>query len=281
MKSRFRTFFLLNLGTAMSAFGVYFFKMPNHFSTGGVTGAGIILGALFPGISTGTYILAINLFMLALGAVFVSRSFGLRTVYCSVLFSVLIRALEWIFPMTGTLTDDRMLELFFAVLIPAVGSAILFNLEASTGGTDIVAMILRSFTTLDIGRALLLSDSLIVFGALLTFGVKTGLFCILGLLLKSMLVDNVIESLNLRKSFMVITTHPHEICDYITHDLHRGATVWNARGAFTDEERCIILTALSRSQAVLLRRFVKGEDVHAFMLISNSSEIFGKGFMRV
>jgi uncharacterized membrane-anchored protein YitT (DUF2179 family) len=144
----------------MSAFGVYFFKMPNHFSTGGVTGAGIILGALFPCISTGTYILAINLFMLALGAVFRQPQLRASDLYCSVLFSVLTARWSGSFPMTGDAHRRPDARAFFRRPHPRRGSSILFNLEASTGGTDIVAMILRSFTTLDIGRALLLSDSL-------------------------------------------------------------------------------------------------------------------------
>jgi uncharacterized membrane-anchored protein YitT (DUF2179 family) len=166
------------------------------------------------------------------------------------------------------------------VILPAFGSAILFNLGASTGGTDIMALILKKFTGLDVGRALLVSDLLIAGSALVVFDVETGLFSLLGLLLKSVLVDSVIESLNQKKSFTVVTHSPQLVCDYINNTLHRGATVWNAQGAYTHQDQAVVLTALSRRQAVQLRNYLRQADPHAFMLITNSSEIFGKGFLR-
>lgn len=272
---------LMTLGTALVAVGVYFFKFPNNFSTGGVTGIAVIVSAFFPGVSTSTFASVINLVFLLLGFLVLNRGFGLRTAYCSLLFSGLLALLDWLCPLTAPLTDQKLLELFFAVILPAIGSAILFNLEGSTGGTDILAMILRKYTSLDIGRALLCSDVLIAAATLVVYDVETGLFSLLGLTLKSVLVDTVIESLNRRKSFTVITARPEIACDFITLRLKRGATFWQAEGAYTHETKYVVLTALSRSQAVALRRHLKAEDPQAFMLIENSSEIFGKGFLRV
>ena len=271
----------LTLGTALVAFGVYFFKFPNNFSTGGVTGIAVILSGLFPALSTSICASVLNLGFLALGFLVLNRGFGVRTVYCSLLFSGLLSLLEWLIPLSAPLTDEPVLELFFAVLFPAIGSAILFNLEGSTGGTDILAMILKKCSSLDIGRALLCCDVLIAASTLVVYDIKTGLFSLLGLLLKSVLVDNVIESLNRRKSFTVITAQPEIACGFITHRLKRGATCWTAEGAYTHEKRYVVLAALSRSQAVALRRHLKAEDPQAFILIENSSEIFGKGFLRV
>ena len=272
---------LMTLGTALVAVGVYFFKFPNNFSTGGVTGIAVIVSAFFPGVSTSTFASVINLAFLLLGFLVLNRGFGLRTAYCSLLFSGLLALLDWLCPLAAPLTDQKLLELFFAVILPAIGSAILFNLEGSTGGTDILAMILRKFTHLDIGRALLCCDVLIAAATLVVYDVETGLFSLLGLTLKSVLVDTVIESLNRRKSFTVITARPQIACDFITLRLKRGATFWQAEGAYTHETKYVVLTALSRSQAVALRRHLKAEDPQAFMLIENSSEIFGKGFLRV
>ena len=271
----------LTLGTALVALGVYFFKFPNNFSTGGVTGIAVILSGLFPALPTSTCASVLNLAFLVLGFLVLNRGFGVRTVYCSLLFSGLLSLLEWLVPLSAPLTDEPVLELFFAVLFPAIGSAILFNLEGSTGGTDILAMILKKFTSLDIGRALLCCDVLIAASTLVVYDIRTGLFSLLGLLLKSVLVDNVIESLNRKKSFTVITARPEIACDFITHRLKRGATCWTAEGAYTHEKRYVVLAALSRSQAVALRRHLKAEDPDAFILIENSSEIFGKGFLRV
>lgn len=279
-KQMVKEFLFMTLGTALVAFGTYFFKFPNHFSTGGVTGMAVILSALFPAVSNSTFASVINTAFLLLGFVVLNRGFGLRTVYCSLLFSGLLSVLEWIAPMSAPFTDQPVLELFFAVILPAIGSAILFNLESSTGGTDILAMILKKYTSLDIGMALLYCDVLIAAATLLVYDIETGLFSILGLVLKSVLVDSVIESLNRRKSFTIITSQPQIACDFITFTLKRGATFWQAEGAYTHGQKYVVLTALSRGQAVALRRHLKQHDPHAFMLIENSSEIFGKGFLR-
>ena len=281
-KHRLHEFALMTLGSALVAVGVYFFKFPNHFSMGGVSGLSILLGQLIPAtvVTPGVINTAINVLYLILGFAVLNRGFGLKTVYCSLLYSVLVQALEWVCPLNGPLTDQKMLELFFAVILPALGSAILFNLDASTGGTDIMAMILKKFTGLDVGRALLISDVLIAAAALFIFDSETGLFSLLGLALTSILVDSVIESLNRRKSFTVVTHDPEPVCRYITETLGRGATVWQGQGAYTHQDQYVILTALSRHQAVQLRNHLRQTDPNAFMLITNSSEIFGKGFLR-
>lgn len=271
---------LLTLGTALVAMGTYFFKFPNQFSTGGVTGIAVILSSIFPAISSSLFASVINVLFLFLGFFFLNRGFGVRTIYCSLLFSGMLSGLEWLVPVSSPLTDEKLLELFFGVILPALGSAILFNTQGSTGGTDILAMILKKFTSLDIGMALLYVDVLIAGSTLILIDVETGLFSLLGLVLKSVLVDSVIESLNRRKSFILVTSCPEEVCDFITHTLHRSATFWKAEGAYSHQDKWVVLTALSRAQAVALRRHLKSIDPHAFMLITNSSEIFGKGFLR-
>ena len=271
---------LLTLGTALVAMGTYFFKFPNHFSTGGVTGIAVILSSIFPSISSSLFASVINVAFLLLGFGVLNRGFGVRTVYCSLLFSGMLAGLEWLVPLSGPLTDEKLLELFFGVILPALGSAILFNTQGSTGGTDILAMILKKFTSLDIGMALLYVDVLIAGSTLILIDIETGLFSLLGLVLKSVLVDSVIESLNRKKSFILVTSCPEEVCDFITHTLHRSATFWKGEGAYSHQDKWVVLTALSRAQAVALRRHLKTIDPHAFMLITNSSEIFGKGFLR-
>lgn len=271
---------LLTLGTALVAMGTYFFKFPNHFSTGGVTGIAVILSSIFPSISSSLFASVINVAFLLLGFGVLNRGFGVRTVYCSLLFSGMLAGLEWLVPLSGPLTDEKLLELFFGVILPALGSAILFNTQGSTGGTDILAMILKKFTSLDIGMALLYVDVLIAGSTLILIDIETGLFSLLGLVLKSVLVDSVIESLNRKKSFILVTSCPEEVCDFITHTLHRSATFWKGEGAYSHQDKWVVLTALSRAQAVTLRRHLKSVDPHAFMLITNSSEIFGKGFLR-
>lgn len=279
-KQTLRQLPLLTLGTLLVAAGVYFFKFPNHFNTGGVTGLAVILNAVVPAVSPSAFASVINIAFLVVGFLFLDKSFGLNTIYCSILFSAALSGLEWLCPLSAPLTDQKTLELFFAVILPSLGSAILFNLQSSTGGTDILAMILRRFSSLDIGMALLYVDVLIAASTLYFVGIEAGLYSVLGLVLKSVVVDTVIESLNRRKSFLAVTSHPREVCDFITHTLNRSATCWQAEGAYTHEPKWVVLTALSRSQAVALRVYLKSADSNAFILVTNSSEIFGKGFMR-
>ena len=279
-KRKVSEFFWMNVATLMISVGVYFFKFPNNFSMGGVSGLSVLLGELLPVLSPSTYNSIINLIFLVVGFLTLDRNFGFRTVYCSVVSLGLIQIFSWVVPLTGPLTGELMLELFFAVILPALGSAILFNIDASSGGTDIAAMILKKYTGLDVGRALLVTDVAIAAGALFVFDAKAGLCSLLGLALKSVLVDSTIESLNRRKAFFVVTSHPEEICDYVTHTLGRGATVWQAQGAYTHEAHHIVLTVLSRGQAVVLRRWLRQKDPKAFMIVANSSEIFGKGFLQ-
>ena len=232
-KQTLHTYLLMTLGTALVSVGVYFFKFPNNFSMGGVSGLALLLGQLVnvPRLTPSVFNGIINLAFLLLGFLLLNRGFGVRTVYCSLLYSGLVQMFEWVFPMHAPLTGQKMLELFFAVILPALGSAILFNINASTGGTDIAAMILKKFSGMDVGRALLVSDVAIAAAALFLFDIESGLFSLLGLVFKSVLVDSAIESFNRRKAFFIITSDPEHVCAYVTHTLGRGATLWKAEGA--------------------------------------------------
>lgn len=280
-QAEIKNFLLITLGTALTAVGIYFFKFPNNFSTGGVSGISILLGKLVPFLSPAVSMWVINLILLLIGFLFFGRGFGLMTAYCSMLYSFLTWLFEVIYPMTAPFTDQPFLELCFAMMLPAVGSAILFNCNASTGGTDIVAMILKKYTSLDIGKALLVSDALIAFSACFVFDIRTGLFSLLGLIIKAFVVDSVIESINLCKYFSIVTSCPDAICDYIIREMNRSSTVIDAIGAYSHENRKVILVACRRSEAVRLRQYIKTVDPKAFMFITNTSEIIGKGFRTV
>lgn len=270
---------VITSGVLMVVAGVYFFKFPNHFTIGGVTGIAILLNSIFGNsVSSGTIVLVINFILLIIGYLILGKSFGIRTAYGSILMSVALKLLEVIFPMNRPLTAEPMLELAFAVALPAVGSAILFNIGASTGGTDIIAMLLKKYTSLDIGRSLFLTDLLMTLTAFLVFNIQTGLLSLLGLILKSAVVDTVIENMNLHKYLTIICEEPDPISDYILNNLHRSATLCEAKGAFSHNEKTVILTVMNRGQAVQLRRFIKQREPDAFVLITNTSEIIGRGF---
>ena len=276
-KVSWKHFFLLNLGSLLMAVGVYFFKFPNNFSFGGVTGLAVIISKLFA-IMPGDFSFIANMTLLGIGFLFLGKSFAAQTAYTSILVSALISMFEHFLPLSGPLTDDALLELIFAIALPAAGSAILFNIGASSGGTDVIAMLLKKYTSINIGNALLATDALLVVGSFLIFDVKTGLFSVLGLTVKSFLVDSIIENINLCKYFNVVCTEKGPICDFIVNDLHRSATVCEATGAFTGTHKYIVFTVLNRMEAVKLRNYIRTADPSAFILITNTSEIIGKGF---
>lgn len=280
-KGKWKDFGLLNAGTLLVAAGVYFFKFPNNFSTGGVSGISLILSALLKNYTPGTIILIINIALLLIGYLVLGKSFGIKTAYSTILMSGVIRILEIVWPMSAPMTDEPLLELMFAVMLPAFGSAILFNIGASTGGTDIVAMLLRRYTNANIGVSLLTTDFVITLAAFAVFGPKTGLFSILGLGMKALVVDSAIENFNLCKYFTIVTTKPDPICTFISNRLHRGATTYDATGAFTHEHKTVVLTVLPRAQALLLQRYVREIDPESFIFITNTSGIIGKGFRGV
>ncbi len=272
-------FALLNLGLFLTALGTALFKAPNHFAFGGTTGLSVILATLWPQWNVGGFMWIVNAALVMLGFLFLGvRSMG-WTIFSSFALSFYVSLCEKLWPLEQPMTNDVFLELCFAVILPALGAAIVFNIGASTGGTDIIAMILHKYTSLEIGRALLVSDIGIVLWAAYLYGPATGLYCILGMILKSTVVDNAIESLNLRKVCTVVTTQPDVVRAFIVEDLHRSATEEHATGAFTHEEKWALMTVLTRQQAQMLRNFIRVHDPHAFITIVNSSEIIGKGFL--
>lgn len=257
--------------------GIYFFKFPNHFAFGGVTGFSAVFSKLFH-CSASTFTTVANNVLLVLGFLFLGKSVGVRTVYATFVMSASLQALEILVPLNGTLTNQPILELVFAVLLPAIASAILFNIGASSGGTDIIAMILKKYSSMNIGTALLFADLTAVIVSFVMYGPAIGLYSVLGLISKSLVVDNVIESMNLCKCFSIICEHPQPICDFIVKDLHRGATTFDARGAYSDNWKTVIMTTMRRGQAVQLRNYIRSIEPTAFIMISNSSEVIGKGF---
>ena len=277
----FREWFMITVGILIMTVGIYFFKFPNHFSTGGVTGISIVLGHYVPSMTPATFVTVINVALLVLGFFVFGKEFGLKTVYASLLMSGMLQLLEILYPMDAPMTSQPLVELLFAVGLPALGSAILFNLDASSGGTDIIAMILRKYTSLNIGIALLCTDTIITLSACVAFGMETGLFSVLGLIIKALFVDMVMDNLQVKKCFQIITSNPEPIEAFITKELHRGATQLHGEGVYTHEGKTVLMTVVSRQQAVKLRNYIREQDPGAFLIITSSTEIIGNGFRGV
>ena len=281
LAANLKFFVKLNAGLSLTAIGIVLFKTPNHFAFGGTSGLSILLASLFRQFNVGGFMWVINVLLGVLGYIFLGIGCMGWTVYSSFALSFFVSVCEVIWPLTAPLTSDTLLELVFAVLLPAVGSAIVFDIGASTGGTDIVALILAKHTSLEIGKALMVSDILIVAGAGVKFGIATGMYCVLGLIGKAFIVDGVIESINLRKVCTVVTAQPDKVQQFILKELNRSATVEQAYGAYTHRELSVLMTVLTRREAARLRDFLRANDRKAFITIVNSSEIIGKGFRSV
>ncbi len=273
-----KSYFVITLGIAVMAVGIYFFKFPNNFSTGGVSGMSTILGELVPSISKAMFVNIINYSLLVLGLIFFGKGFAFKTVYSSVVLSTLIAVFEKFIPLDKPLTDQPFLELICSILLVGVGSALLFSERASSGGTDIVAMILKKYTSLNIGKALFCSDFVIVLVSFAVFGIETGIFSMLGLLSKALVVDNIIDSIYLSKCVAIVTDNPEPICDYLTHNINRSATAIKCEGVFTHHDKTMLITVLTRSQTVGLKDYIKTIEPTAFIIITNSSDVLGKGF---
>ena len=273
----FKDYIVITLAVIIMDLGIDAFKFPNHFSFGGDSGLAVVLNEIL-GISAAQINLVINLALLVIGFAVLGKSFGLKTAYATVLSSVVLSLMEKMMPISAPLTNQPMLELAYAIALPAVAAAMLFYVDASGGGTDIVAMILKKYTTIDIGTALLISDVAIVALSFIAFDVRTGLFSVCGLLAKSIFVDRTMDQMRLCKYFTIISSDPEPICDFIQNVLNRSTTLYNAEGGYSHENKKVILCALDRRQAVILQRFIRQTDDSAFIMITKSSETFGKGF---
>ncbi len=289
-KSRIKTtlfeYLMLSIGIVLVTVGLYVFAMPNKFVMGGVTGISIVLVELLPAsfpISAGGFVTIMNILLLLVGFAFLGRDFGFKTVYTSMLLSGLGMLIEWLGAHLGDgsplfpLTDNLLLELALAVILPGIGTAIVFYYNGSGGGTDIVAMILKKYTKVEGGKALICVDFLIMLVSF-TYGMEIGLLSALGLFAKSMIVDKVNRNLNLSKYCLIVTTFPEEVGAYINQRLHRGATIWKGMGVYTREEKFILLVVMNARQATVVREEIKKIDEHAFIVVDDTSDIVGNGF---
>lgn len=296
VKSQILYWLVLNFGILLIAFGVFLFKGPNNFATGGVSGITIIISnyvtPLVPFLTQSVLNFILNGVLLIIGFIFLGKGCTFKTAYCSIAYTLEMYAMEWIFKSFGIEFIDgvvitalkegqeghKFLEFIYAMLLTGIGSAILFNCRASSGGTDIIALIIKKYAKLDIGKALFVTDFLIASSTFFIFGITTGLYSILGLFFKAFLVDGVIESMGKSKCITIITSKPELITPFIIEGLHRGYTSYKGVGGYTGEEKTVIITVSKRSEALKLKMKILEVDKESFVIITDSTEIFGKGF---
>ena len=272
-------FLLMTLGSVLLAIGVACFEIPNNLATGGVSSIALVIAKYAPFLSANAWIGILNVLLLIFGFLILGKATGFKTVYCSLLYSVAARVLEFVPSTFFPMSSEPVLELLYAILFTSVGCALIFNAGGSSGGTDIVALILKKFTKLNIGIVLFATDFLVAASAFFIFDPQTGMLSMLGLLAKSFFVDGAMESFNACKYFVVVTTKGEEIVSFIMEELERGVTTSEGVGAFTGEKKTMVHAVCSRREAVRLRSRIKQVDPDAFTIITTSNEIIGYGFM--
>ncbi|HCO18769.1 YitT family protein [Gudongella oleilytica] len=278
MKLNIKKFLIINVGLAIMTAGLYFFLMPSNLAVGGATGLAMVLSYLIPSIPMGVILAVINIILFITAFLVLGKEFGGLTVYSSLALSGMIALLELVVPMTHPFTDDLFINLIFGILISGVGMGIVFNQNASTGGTDIVAKIINKYLHLDIGKSLLAADFLITLFAGLVFGARLGMYALLGIVINSFVIDKMIAGFNVKINMIIISDHIDEINEFILVDVFRGTTIYHATGGYSKEDKRIINTIVSRSEYIRIRNFIKSIDEKAFVAVSYITEVEGEGF---
>lgn len=281
MKTNIMTYLKLFIGAVFIAVGLYFFWAPSDLAAGGVSGLSIVIKAIVPFIPIGVIIFILDIIMFLIGFIILGKSFGARSLICSVSVSIIMTLLEFIFPSWEAVSEDYLLVLLFGALFIAIGQAIVFNIDASSGGTDIIAKIITKYIPINIGTALLIADMTVVLLATTLFGLEKGLYAALGVIITTQLIDYFISGLNIKKYIMIIPSNREradKINSYILNDLDRGATVYKAEGAYSGESKKVITTVMDRKELVILKKEVEHIDPEAFMTVQNLHDICGEGF---
>ena len=278
MKSKLiKEYGIITLGIILVALSVEYFFAPNKLAAGGITGAAIVINSLVPKLSVGATTFALNAVLFIVAFMFIDGNFGVKTIYASLGLSLIIWGIEkFLNPIA--ITNDILMATIFGTLISAFGMALVFNENASTGGTDILAKILNKFFHIDIGKSLLVVDFVITFASALVFGIDIGLYAMLSVILLGIIVDRFIEGFNICKSIFIISKKNDEISKYIMEELDRGCTFLKGVGAYTKEESDILYAVLSRSQFIKLKKFIKEIDSQAFITVGEVHEVLGEGF---
>ena len=258
--------FTLTAAVAIIAAAVYFFLVPSHASVSSISGLGIILTNFIP-LPLSVITMVLNVVLLIIGFITCGREFGTKTVYTSILLPVFIGIFERIFPNIGSLTKTQELDVLCYVLVVSVGLSILFNMNASSGGLDIVAKIMNKYLHIELGKAMSLAGMCVALSAALVYDKKTVVLSVLGTYFNGIVVDHFIFGQNLKRRVCIITKYEEEIRNYILHELHSGATIYDAIGAYNLDKRHEIITIVDKNEYQKLMNYINNLDPKAFITV--------------
>ena len=273
---KLKEYLLATIGVAIVVFGLEYFHFPNDIASGGMSGLALAINAIIP-ISISKFTLIGNIILFGLSFALIGGSFGVKSIYSTIVTSGLMWICET-FLNPQPITDNLILATIFGSAIIAFGTAIVFNQDASTGGTSIIAKLINKFLHTPIGQALLITDFLISILAIYSFGVEKGLFGLLSVVLIGSLIDKFIAGINPVKQVFIITKDEELIADYINKEIIRGCTIIPSKGGYTKEDTSMIYSVLTSKQFIMLKKFVRDNDLDAFITVSESTEVLGKWF---
>jgi len=272
VKKTVKEFSLITIGTAIIAAAVFFFATPFHLTLGSVSGLAIILENLIP-LRMSTIALILNAVLLLFGFLLIGREFGAKTIYTSLLLPILIGVFERIFPNNTSLTGDAFIDMVCYLFVVSLGQSILFARNASSGGLDVVGKIMNKFLRMDIGKAISLVGMCIAFSSVFVFDMKTVVISVLGTYLNGMVLDHFIFGSNIKRRVCIISSHQDKIVDYVLNTLHSGATLYEAKGAYTNAPISEVIVIVNKQEYRLLMDFVAKTDPKAFVTIYNVNEV--------
>ena len=263
---------ILTVAVVIIAAAVYFFLVPSHTSVSSISGLGIVLSNFVP-LQLSAITMILNVVLLIIGFITCGREFGVKTVYTSVMLPLFLGLFEIIFPNFGSMTDSQELDVLCYVLVVSVGLSILFNRNASSGGLDIVAKIMNKYLHMELGKAMSLSGMCVALSAALVYDKKTVVLSILGTYFNGIVLDHFIFDHNIKRRVCIITKKEEELRQFIIHDLHSGATIYEAIGAYNMEKRREIITIVDKGEYQKLMKFINQEDPKAFITVYNVSNM--------
>lgn len=272
-----KSYGIITFGVILVAIALVYFYAPNNLAAGGLSGVALIINHLIPGITMGGMLFVGNAILYIIAFLIIGPEFGLKTIYASFGLSVIIWFMEKFFSAKA-ITNDLMLASIFGTILVAVGMAIVFNENASTGGTDIIAKILNKYTTFNIGMSLLMVDFLVTLLAGLIFGLDTGFYALLCVIVNGPMIDKLIAMFNAKKQVTVVSNKNNEIAKYIKNTLERGCTHLKCANPNEGKDKEVIYTVLEKREIGKLKEFIQSIDEDAFVTISHIEDVMGKGF---
>ncbi len=263
---------ILTGADAIVAAAVYFFLVPSHASVSSISGLGIVLANFIP-LPLSAITMIMNVVLLIIGFITCGREFGAKTVYTSVMLPVFLALFEALFPNAGSLTGSQELDVLCYILVVSIGISILFNRNASSGGLDIVAKIMNKYLHMELGKAMSLSGMCVALSAALAYDKKTVVLSVLGTYFNGIILDDFIFDYNKKRRVCIITEKEEALRQFIINDLHSGATIYEAIGAYNFEKHNEIITIVDKSEYQKLMNFINREDPKAFITIYNVSSM--------